>query len=106
MPIQHYKRQKRNISGLKNQPRPIYEPFSTEPFIVESCFESNTAEQVSADLKDNEDQDLGLKCHDSSKLLWRADNEELEEPMQEEKENQRMGSRIGICYKRKVCLSS
>jgi hypothetical protein len=52
--------------------------------MVEPCFESNTAEQVSTDLEDNEGQDLGLKCHDSSKLLWRADNdEELEGPMQE-----------------------
>ena len=52
--------------------------------MVEPCFESNTTEQVSADLEDNEDQDLGLKCHDSSKLLWRADDdEELEEHTQE-----------------------
>jgi len=68
MPIRHCKKQKRNISGLKNQPKPIPEPSSSEPFMVEPYFESNIAEQVSADLEDNEDQD-GLKCHDSLKLL-------------------------------------
>ena len=42
MVIQHHKRQKRNISGLKNQPRPIPEPSSTEPFVVElKAFEMN-----------------------------------------------------------------
>ena len=83
MPIRHRKKQKKNISGLKNQPRHIPEPSSSEPLMVEPYFESNITEQVSADLEDNED--FGLKCHDSSKLLWRGDdNEELERTQEEE----------------------
>jgi hypothetical protein len=90
MPMRHGKKQKRNISGLKNQPKPLPEPSSTEPLVVEPSSESNTAERVGSDLEDDEDQDLGLKCPDSSKLLWRADDDE-EEPMPEGKGDSESG---------------
>jgi hypothetical protein len=77
MPVRHSKRQKRNISGLKNQPKPIPEPSSTESPVVEPT--STIQEQLSLDPEDtaeNADEDLGLRCPDSLKPLWRADDDD------------------------------
>jgi len=51
------KMQKRNISGLKNQPKFIPKPSSAEPSIAELYFVSNTAELeqvLDSELEDND----------------------------------------------------
>ena len=73
MPVRHTKRQKRNISGLRNQPKPIFEPSPTEATATKPS--SDIPAQPNPDHED-EDEDLGLRCLDSLKLLWRADDEE------------------------------
>ena len=79
MPVRHTKRQKRNITGLRNRPKPISEPSRIEEIALMPS--SDIPEQPSPEHED-EDEDLGLKCLDSLKPLWRADDEE--ESMQEE----------------------
>ena len=88
MPIRSKKRQKRNISGLKNQSKPIPESLSTDTLVVEPL--SNIQKQQSPDLEDSaksEDDELGLRCPDSLKPLWRVDDDK-DELMQKDEDSE------------------
>ena len=85
MPARLSKRRKRNISGLRNQPKTIHEPSPSKHSVVEPTSESDTQRFDPKDATEtNEDEDLGLRCVDSLKPLWREDDDDDDDDMEEE----------------------
>ena len=67
------KRQKRNISGLRNQPKLVPDDAYIETLAV---VESHS--NVEEDGAETEDDNLGLRCPDSMKPVWRAEEDKDE----------------------------